>query len=125
MTVLAMTMGNFESTIDDNAMVIVDFWAPWCGPCRAFGPIFEKVSEQYPDVVFAKVNTDEERELAGTFQIRSIPTLMVFKEKTIVYSQPGMVPEKEFSELVQKVRELDMEKARKEMAAKKAGPDGD
>ncbi len=84
---------NFQQVISDNDMVIVDFWASWCGPCKTFAPIFEKVSEQFPDMVFAKVETDQQQELAGSFQIKSIPTLMIFREQIIIFSQPGMLPE--------------------------------
>jgi len=90
--IVDLTQDNFEKTVNENAMVIVDFWAPWCGPCRCFAPVFEKASEAHPDVVFAKVNTDEQQELAGSFGIRSIPTLMVFRDKVILYQQAGALP---------------------------------
>src|SRR5260221_580525 len=89
MAVVELTKENFESTITSNATVIIDYWAPWCGPCRGFAPIYERVAEQHPDVVFAKVNTDEEQEIAAHFQIRSIPTLMVFRDQIVVFAQPG------------------------------------
>src|SRR5438105_15752012 len=92
MATIALTKDNFEQVVNGNDMVIVDFWAPWCGPCRGFAPIFEAASEKHADVIFAKVNTDEEQELGGYFNIRSIPTLMVFREKVIVFSQPGALP---------------------------------
>jgi thioredoxin 1 len=101
-------------------MVIVDYWAPWCGPCRGFAPVFEKVAEANPDVVFAKVNTDDEQEIAAHFQIRSIPTLMVFKEQVIVFSQPGALPQGAFEEVVQKTKSLDMEMVRKQIAEQEA-----
>ncbi|MBF0187222.1 MAG: thioredoxin [Magnetococcales bacterium] len=116
MAAVTMTKDNFDETIKNNDIVIVDFWAPWCGPCRAFAPIFEKMSETYPDVVFAKVNTDEERELASGFQIRSIPTLMIFREQIAIFSQPGMLPEQAFNELVTKAKDLDMDEVRAEVA---------
>jgi thioredoxin 1 len=97
--------------------VIVDYWAPWCGPCRGFAPVFEKVSEQHPDVVFAKVNTEDEPEIASHFQIRSIPTLMVFREQIIVFSQPGALPQSAFEQVVQKAKELDMNEVRKQIDA--------
>ncbi len=92
MATKVLTKDNFEQVVTGNGTVIVDFWAPWCGPCRAFAPTFEATSEKYPDIVFAKVNTEEEPELAGNFDIRSIPTLMVFREKVLLYAQPGALP---------------------------------
>jgi thioredoxin 1 len=116
MPVVELTKENFEQVVTSNATVIVDYWAPWCGPCRGFAPVFEKVAEMHPDVVFAKVNTDEEQEIAGHFQIRSIPTLMVFREQIIVFSQPGALPQGAFEQVVQKAKTLDMEEVRKHMA---------
>src|SRR5262245_25604674 len=113
MPVIELTKENFEQVITSNPTVIVDYWAPWCGPCRGFAPVFEKVAEANPDVVFAKVNTDEEQEIAGHFQIRSIPTLMVFREQIIVFSQPGAMPQGAFEQVVQKARDLDMEEVRR------------
>ncbi len=89
---MTLTAKTFESIITGNDIILVDFWAPWCGPCRQFAPVFENMSEQHPDIVFSKVNTEEEQELAAHFQIRSIPTLMVFREQIIVFSQPGALP---------------------------------
>nr|CRH05183.1 Thioredoxin [Candidatus Magnetococcus massalia] len=117
MAVTELTKDNFQDTISGNDIVIVDFWATWCGPCKAFAPIYEKVSEQFPDVAFAKVNTDEERELAMEFQIRSIPTLMIFRENIIIFSQPGMLPEQALIEILGKAKELDMDEVRKEVEA--------
>ena len=116
MPVVELTKENFEQVVTSNATVVVDYWAPWCGPCRGFAPVFEKVAEMHPDVVFAKVNTDEEQEIAGHFQIRSIPTLMVFREQIIVFSQPGALPQGAFEQVVQKAKTLDMEEVRKHMA---------
>lgn len=116
MAVVELTKENFEQVVTSNPTVIVDYWAPWCGPCRGFAPVFEKVSEQHPDVVFAKVNTDEEQEIAAHFQIRSIPTLMVFREQIIVFSQPGALPQGAFEQVVAKAKELDMEEVRQQMA---------
>ena len=116
MAVVELTKENFEQVVTSNATVIVDYWAPWCGPCRGFAPVFEKVSEMHPDVVFAKVNTDEEQEIAAHFQIRSIPTLMVFREQVIVFSQPGALPQGAFEQVVQKAKTLDMDEVRKHMA---------
>ena len=120
MAVVELTKENFEQVVTGNPMVIVDYWAPWCGPCRGFAPVFEKVAEANPDVVFAKVNTDDEQEIAAHFQIRSIPTLMVFKEQVIVFSQPGALPQGAFEEVVQKTKSLDMEMVGKQLAEQEA-----
>ena len=120
MAVVELTKENFEQVVTGNPMVIVDYWAPWCGPCRGFAPVFEKVAEANPDVVFAKVNTDEEQEIAAHFQIRSIPTLMVFKDQVIVFSQPGALPQGAFEQVVEKTKTLDMEMVRKQIAEQEA-----
>lgn len=99
---------NLKDYIEKNEIVIIDFWAPWCGPCRAFGPIFEKVADEYPEIKFGKVNTDVEQELAGAFRVRSIPTLAILKQQEVVFYQPGVLPEDAFKEVIQKVKELDM-----------------
>ena len=117
MATLDLTKDNFEQTVLNNDLVILDFWAPWCGPCQGFAPVYEEISEKYPDVVFAKVNTEEEQELAGYFQIRSIPTLMVFREKIIVFSQPGAMPGSALEEVIAKAKTLDMDQIRAEIAA--------
>lgn len=116
MAVVELTKDNFEEVVTTNAFVIVDFWAPWCGPCRSFAPTYEKVSEDHPDVVFAKVNTEDEQEIAGHFQIRSIPTLMIFRDKIIIFSEAGALPESAFRELVNKAGELDMDEVRRQVA---------
>ncbi len=115
MATVNLTQANFEETITSKDIVIVDFWAPWCGPCRSFAPIFESTSEKYPDIVFAKVNTDEERDLGSHFQIRSIPTLMIFREQVIIYSQAGSLPAAGLQDVITKAQELDMDTVRKEM----------
>jgi thioredoxin 1 len=116
MPVMELTKENFEQVITSNPTVIVDYWAPWCGPCRGFAPVFERVAEANPDVVFAKVNTDDEQEIAQHFQIRSIPTLMVFREQIIVFSQPGALPQNALEQVVGKAKTLDMEEVRKQIA---------
>ena len=115
MATINLTKDIFEKTILDGDIVLVDFWAEWCGPCKMFGPTYEKVSEQYPNIVFAKVDTEAESELAGYFQIRSIPTLMAFKEQIGVFSQPGALPEDALVDLVGQIEGLDMDVVRKEI----------
>jgi thioredoxin 1 len=117
MGTVALTRDNFESVVTDNDMVIVDFWAPWCGPCRAFAPAFEAASERHEDVVFAKVNTDEEQEIAAAFNIRSIPTLMFFRERVILYAEAGTPPAKGLDEVIARAKEIDMGLVRKEISA--------
>ncbi len=116
MAVVELTDQNFEDTVTNNDFVIVDYWAPWCGPCRSFAPTYEKVSEDHKDIVFAKVNTEEEQGIAGHFQIRSIPTLMIFREKVIIFSQAGALPESGLSELIERASELDMAEVHKQIA---------
>ncbi|MEO1767147.1 thioredoxin [Thiobacter aerophilum] len=120
MATVELTKDNFEQTVLNNDLVIVDFWAPWCGPCKSFAPVYEAVSEKYPDVVFAKVNTEQEQALAGYFQIRSIPTLMVFREQIILFSQAGALPAQALEQVVQGAKALDMDKVRAEIAAEQA-----
>ncbi|MEE9357876.1 thioredoxin [Candidatus Vondammii sp. HM_W22] len=108
MAVIELTQEVFENTISGSDFVIVDFWAPWCGPCRSFAPTYESVSDDHPNIVFAKVNTEDEQDIAMHFQIRSIPTLMIFREKVIIFSQAGALPESGFRDLIEKASGLDM-----------------
>lgn len=116
MATVEVNKDTFEQIVTDNDIVIIDFWAPWCGPCRSFAPIYEQTSENHSDVVFAKVNTEEQTELAGYFQIRSIPTLMIFREKVIIFSQPGMLPASALEDVIAKVKAMDMAEVHKELA---------
>jgi thioredoxin 1 len=116
MATVELTDDNFEETITNNDIVVVDFWAGWCAPCRTFAPIYETTSEKYPDVVFGKVDTEAQTELAGRFEIRSIPTLMLVREKVILYSKPGAVPAQAFETLLDRMLAVDMAQVREEIA---------
>jgi len=120
MATVELTKKNFEKVITESPMVIVDFWAPWCGPCQGFAPIYEKAAETHQDVVFAKVNTEAEQELAGAFNIRSIPTLMVFREKVILFQQAGALPGQALEQVLTQAKSLDMAKVHQEIAAQSA-----
>ena len=115
MPTLEITKDNFEATVKDG-IVLVDWWAAWCGPCRAFAPVFEAASDKHPDVVFGKIDTEAQRELAGGFQIRSIPTLMVFREGILIFAQAGSLPGAALDEIVGKVKALDMDDVRRQIA---------
>ena len=116
MATVELTKENFEQVVTTNPMVVVDFWAPWCGPCKGFAPVFEGASEQHEDVVFAKVNTDDEQEIAAAFGIRSIPTLMVFREKVLLFQQAGALPASALEQVLEQAKALDMEQVHKEIA---------
>ena len=120
MATVEITKENLTETVENNGVVLLDFWAEWCAPCRMFGPVFERVSEKYPDAVFGKVNTEQQRELAAGFEISSIPTLMALRDGVIVFAQPGALREKEFVEVVEAVLALDMDEVREAVAAQTA-----
>jgi len=120
MATVALTGENFQEHVEKPGILIIDWWAPWCGPCRTFGPIYEKASERHADAVFAKINTEDQPELAGTFGIQSIPTLMVFRDQILVFARPGMVPGEALDELLGKVKALDMDDVRQKVAAAEA-----
>ena len=119
-----LTKDNFDEVAAGSDFMIIDFWAPWCGPCKQFGPIFEETAKKYEDITFAKVNTEEEQELAGHFQIRSIPTLMIMREQIVIYAQPGALMGGQFEQLIEKARELDMDEVRKQVAEQQAAEGG-
>ena len=116
MATIELNEKNFEETINGKGMVIVDFWAPWCGPCKSFAPTYETISAKYPDIVFGKVNTEIEQGLAASFQIRSIPTLMVFRESVIIYSEAGALPASGLEQLIEHAKKLDMAEVHKQIA---------
>jgi thioredoxin 1 len=120
MATVELTKETFQDTITGNDIVFIDFWAPWCGPCKSFAPIYENVAEKHEDIVFAKINTEQEQELAASFQIRSIPTLMILREQVVIFSQAGMLPESALDDIITKTRELDMDKVRADIEAQQA-----
>ncbi len=125
MALITLTDESFNKTVEENEIVIIDFWAAWCGPCKSFAPIFEKTAEKYPDVAFAKLNTEEQQGVASHFQIRSIPTTIILKEQVVVFQQAGVLPEPSLIDIVEQVQALDMDMVRKELekqAAETAEP---
>jgi len=124
MATVALTKENFQDTVTGNNMVIIDFWAAWCGPCRGFAPVFEAASEKHTDVVFGKVNADEQQELAAAFSIRSIPYVMLLRENVILFAQAGALPAEALESVIEQARALDMAQVHKEVAEQQAGRDG-
>ena len=120
MATMELTKENFREVIENNDIVVIDFWASWCGPCKAFAPIFEAASEKHEGVVFGKVNTEEERELAAAYRIQSIPTIMLLRQQILLYSQPGMLSAAQLDDLLKQAKELDMDKVRQEIEQQEA-----
>jgi len=123
MSTIELTIENFEQTINDNDTVFVDFWAEWCGPCRQFGPVFEQAAQEHTDIVFGKVDADTQQELAGHFNIRSIPTLMAIRDNVVLFSQPGALPAHALDDLITQIRAIDMDDVRRQIAQEQADSD--
>lgn len=122
MAIQEITTSNFREAVEKDGILFVDWWASWCGPCKAFAPIYDEVAAKHPDIVFGKVDTEAEPQLAGEFEIRAIPTLMVFRERVLLFSQAGAIPKDALEDLVRQVRALDMDKVRAEIAKQSGGP---
>lgn len=125
MATVELCAGDFERTIVGNEIVVIDFWAPWCGPCRSFGPIYEAASERHPGIVFGKVNTQAEPDLAAACGIRSIPTVMVFRDKVLLFAQPGALGPRDLEAVLEQAKAVDMEDVRRQLAESDGEDDGD